>query len=232
LLNFAAKIKQFNHFIHISTIDVYGYPDKFNIKEDEPLQPGKNHYNTSKVMAEIMVQKRMKQLPITILRPATVVGPQCQSLIGEITAMQKSGVMFYFNRGNRSAGLLDVRNLVDLICLISGQKKYINQVLNVADQWDVNWRQFVFQIGKMAGKKYLRINIPYNLALYLGKIMTRVYLWLGLKSRPPITPMAVQLLGTHQQCSVEKLTQTGFKPTYSYQDCLDAIEKWLSNLKE
>ena len=234
LLEFSHAIAAQPQFIHFSTIDVYGYQDRVEIGEDTPIALGHNPYNTTKAIAEDIVRSYGHSLPATVLRPATVIGRYNKALILEIINMLKSKIMFYFRSGNRLAGLLDVRNLCDLVQdIINRPAAFAGQTVNIVDNWPVTWDQFIEDIAQETGyKKFLRIKLPYRISYYLGWFFEKVYSLLRIKSRPPITRLGVQLLGTHQQVSNTRLMGIGYSPAYDYAASINDIGLWLEQLEK
>jgi nucleoside-diphosphate-sugar epimerase len=64
-------------FIHISMTDVYGYPDS-RVDETAPFRFRGWQYGDTKIKAEQAVWEYHRQhgLPITIIRPLNIYGPQ------------------------------------------------------------------------------------------------------------------------------------------------------------
>lgn len=76
VLRFAEKCARLNRFQYVSTCYVSGrYPGTFTENDLEKGQVFNNHYEETKFLAEVEVQKLMGEgLPTTIYRPAIVVG--------------------------------------------------------------------------------------------------------------------------------------------------------------
>lgn len=75
VLEFAAGVDDLRRFQYVSTVTVAGtYSGRFT---EDMLQEGQqfcNYYETTKHMAEVLVQNRMDEIPTTIYRPGVVVG--------------------------------------------------------------------------------------------------------------------------------------------------------------
>jgi len=84
-----AKVKR---FVHLSTIDVYGF-GAGKVSPADPFTPG-NDYQRAKAEAERLLQefsKRNAQPYVTIIRSAKAVGSRDESLVIPILRMAKSG---------------------------------------------------------------------------------------------------------------------------------------------
>ncbi len=82
VLELARECKRLERFVHFSTCYVSG--DRVGVIAEDELERGqgfRNAYEETKYEAERLVQRAREHLPITIIRPSTVVG---DSLTGEI----------------------------------------------------------------------------------------------------------------------------------------------------
>ncbi len=82
VLELARDAKRLERFVHFSTCYVSG--DRVGVIAEDELEQGqafRNAYEETKYEAEKLVQKAMGSLPITVIRPSTVVG---DSSTGEI----------------------------------------------------------------------------------------------------------------------------------------------------
>ena len=91
LLEVAAEAKA-KSFVHLSTLDVYGFGAR-KVSLDDPLKPS-NEYQRSKAEAERLLQefsKRSSQPKVTIIRSAKAVGSRDDSLVVPILRMIEAG---------------------------------------------------------------------------------------------------------------------------------------------
>ena len=102
-------------YVHISTVDVYGYPIA-PADESSPVRKTGFGYGDSKLEGEQRVLRMASDhnLPFTIIRPGNIIGPGSQ-FISEIGTALKSGHMLTIGSGLAHAGLIDVDNLIDLV---------------------------------------------------------------------------------------------------------------------
>lgn len=73
--NWVAQLKNLERYIYFSTAYVSG-KRKGTILENELIDINgfKNHYESTKFKAEVIVQSRMEEIPTTIIRPGVVIG--------------------------------------------------------------------------------------------------------------------------------------------------------------
>ena len=76
--------------IHVSTLAVHGLENHLDVKEDEPYGKIHDSYSKSKMMAEQYLWEKYDEgrgLPISILRPPAVFGPQDRRNLIELLKM-------------------------------------------------------------------------------------------------------------------------------------------------
>jgi nucleoside-diphosphate-sugar epimerase len=91
LLEVAAEAKA-KAFVHLSTLDVYGFHAK-TISSSDPFRP-QNEYQRAKAEAERLLQvfsKRSPQPKVAIIRAAKAIGPRDESLVVPMLRMIEAG---------------------------------------------------------------------------------------------------------------------------------------------
>ncbi|GAB4352686.1 MAG: hypothetical protein Kow0060_02680 [Methylohalobius crimeensis] len=221
------------HFIHISTTDVYGYPGLRDVSEDMRLAPRfSNWYSHTKKEAEFLV--RQSALSYTILRPATVYGPGSETLVGEIAKAVQNGFMLLVNGGRSVAGLTYIDHVVDAIETALLNESAFEEVFNIADASPVTWAEFVDRIADGLKVKYRKIELPLSAAYGLGMAMEVGYRHIrgltGMKAPALLSRQAVHILGIDQHFSIEKAQRhLGFTPTVSFEEGMEKTIKWVSS---
>src|SRR5271166_5264412 len=77
----ACESASLERFVHISTTDVYGYPDRDGLDETTPLRDRGLAYNSSKISGERRVWAALDAgLPVTVIRPGCIYGPRSVTL--------------------------------------------------------------------------------------------------------------------------------------------------------
>ncbi len=76
LARLAAKTPGFQRFVHVSTVGVHGHIENPPANEGSAFGPG-DIYQETKLEAELWIREFAKsnQLPLTVIRPAPVIGP-------------------------------------------------------------------------------------------------------------------------------------------------------------
>ncbi len=221
-------------FIHVSTTDVYGYPNGVAIDETYVGTRFQNWYAQTKREAEAEVRRveRADTLEAVILRPATVYGPGSTDVIGEIAQAIQGGYMLLVDGGRAVAGLCYVENLIDAAILALTHQAAPGNAFNVSDGLPITWRQLTDGLAEGLGCSKVRWSLPYGLANSVGFSLEHAYRLLrratGLTTPPLLSRQAVQMLGNDQNFSNRKLREMlGWEPRVDYATGLEATLAWL-----
>lgn len=223
-------------FIHLSTTDVYGYPDRPGVDETYTATRFRNWYAQSKLEAEIEVRRAEARsgLATVILRPATVYGPGSKEVVGEIARAIRARHMLLIDGGRPVAGLCYVENLIDAALLALDHHAAPGNAFNVTDGLATTWRQFTDDLAAGLGAPRVRLSLPYRSAYLVGLALEEGYRLLrsatGLTIPALLSRQAVQVLGKGQDFSNRKARETlGWNPRVSYDDGLRATLAWLQD---
>lgn len=229
----AAAVKR---FVHLSSTDVYGYPNQAQTDETYTATSFCNWYAQTKLEAEVEVRRAQAEHALTsvILRPATVYGPGSLDVVGEIARAIKAHHMLLIDRGRPIAGLCYVENLLDAAILALQHDAAPGETFNVSDGLPITWKQFADGLADGLDYPGVRFSLPYWLAVSIGVTLEHGYRLLrratGLSLPPLLSRQAVQVLGKSQDFSNRKLRQTlGWEPRVDYRSGLAATVEWLKN---
>jgi nucleoside-diphosphate-sugar epimerase len=229
----AASVRR---FVHLSTTDVYGYPQIEQLEEGYTPSGFSNWYAQTKLQAEEEVSSAQAAgaLETVILRPATVYGPGSKEVIGEIARAIQGRHMLLVDGGKANAGLCYVENLIDAALLALDHDAAAGNAFNVSDGLDVSWRRLTDDLADGLGCPRVRWSIPYALALGLGFSLEHGYRLLrratGLSSPALLSRQAVQVLGRDQTFSNRKLRETlSWEPRVGYESGLQMTVAWLEH---
>jgi nucleoside-diphosphate-sugar epimerase len=227
----AAGVKR---LIHVSTTDVYGYPEGVAIDETHVATRFANWYAQTKRQAEAEIRRASASgaLEAVILRPATVYGPGSKEVVGEIARAIQGRHMLLIGHGRANAGLCYVENLLDAALLALERDAASGEAFNVSDGLDVSWRRFTDDLAAGLGCPPVRWSVPYPLAYALGFSLEHGYRLLrrstGLTLAPLLSRQAVQVLGKNQDFSNRKLCALlGWEPRVDYTSGIERTLDWL-----
>lgn len=222
-------------FVHISTTDVYGYPEEgYEIDEAYTAMRFRNWYAQTKREAEAEVWRLAgtDRLEAVILRPATVYGPGSKEIVGKIARAIEGRHMLLVDGGRAIAGLCYVESLIDAVLLALRHDAAPGHAFNIGDGLDITWRQFTDDLAGGLGYPKVRWSLPYWMANGIGFSLEHGYRLLrkatGLTLAPLLSRQAVQVLGKNQDFSNRKARETlGWTPHVDYSAGLEATLAWL-----
>jgi nucleoside-diphosphate-sugar epimerase len=231
LLAAALGTKGMKRFLHISTSDVYGYPDKV-CDESYPITNIGLPYNRSKGLGEKAVWDCHKEtgLPITVIRPVTLYGPRSKDVVAEIACLLQRKQMVLINHGKSNAGLLYVDNAIEGILQAAASPNTIGEAYNLRDESNETWKQYVEALADGLHTPYPSIHLPAGLALGLARALETLYSILHVKSRPLLTRHAVYLMVRDQGYSIKKAQHDfGFQSKVTFAEGINRTIMWLNS---
>ncbi len=229
LLN-ALEISRAKRLITISTSDVYGYP-KAPGNENEALVDAGLPYNGSKVEGERIIWKAVKErnLPVTVIRPASVYGPRSMEWVVEISKLMLDKSMVLLNGGSSHAGLIYIENLTQFMLLVAESPTALGKSYNIRDEGEESWKDFVDELGKcFVEGSWGYSKLPAWVAYGLGYVMETFYSAFSIKSRPLLTRHAVNLLSRSQGFDITRAQQDlGFTSWVSFKEGMEKTRSWM-----
>lgn len=223
----AAQPSMPRHFVHLSTVDVYGFP-KTPCDERCALRPPGFGYGDSKLRGEELLRQTAQHmhLPYTVLRPTNVMGPG-SPFIERVGRELQQGLMLRVSGGRADAGYLDVNNLVDVMIWATQAPQAQNAVFNVADPRPISWRQFLDDLRRgLAGRGWI-IDLPYSVAELSATLIETPYRLLRASQEPPLHRLIVRIFGRTCGHSAARLIAAGGPVgRVSYEESIAASVRW------
>ena len=220
-------------FVHLSTVDVYGFPQA-PCDERCPLRPPGFGYGDSKLRGEELLRETAQRmrLPYTVLRPTNVMGPG-SPFVDRVGKELQKGLMLRVSGGRTDAGYLDVHNLVDVMLWAAQASQAENAVFNVADPQSVSWRRFLDDLRQgLAGKGWL-VDLPYPVAEVAAALIETPYRLLGIQQEPLLHRLIVRIFGRTCGHRVDKLVAAGAPVgRVRYADSIAASVRWFLSRQE
>lgn len=231
LLATAAAEPTLQRFLHVSTTDVYGYPDSA-CDESAPLKDTGLPYNRSKIMGERKVWEAARNgLPVTIVRPATIYGPGSKDAVAEVAKLLREGGMVYISGGKSKAGAVYIDDVIEAMVLAASSQAAIGQAYNISPPAeDVTWKEYIEALasGLKTGKP--RFSLPFHLAYAVGMACEAVQFLLRADSRPLISRHAVLLFSKDQgYISSKAVRDFGFRPNTGLSEGIRLSVAWLDS---
>ncbi len=213
--------------VHLSTVDVYGYPAEA-CDETAPLDDAGFYYGRSKILGEELIkQDNLRSgLPYTILRPCNVIGPH-SPFIERIGRALEAGLMLTVDGGACNAGIIDIDNLVQTIIKSAETPLTLNEVYNIRDSYDVSWKEFIERLREDIDGKGLVVNLPFPVAAGIATTLGILHKSLGIKREPLLHPLVVRIFGRTCGHSAKKIVDVcGPVTTRAFQESMQQSSEW------
>ncbi len=214
-------------FIHLSTINVHGYPPPPACSADSPLCESGDAYSDSKIAAERVAWKwhRENGLPLVIVRPACTYGPRGGAwTLGPLRRV-RSGKRVLVGRGDGLCNPAYIDNLVDLVLLAAENDQAIGQAFIGSDGVGVPWREFYGAYARMLGVRRLNA-VPLaaaRLIAWLAEGAARV-----TGGRPFVTRQSVEFYSHRVVYDIAHVRRIlGYEPRVSFVEGMRRTERWL-----
>lgn len=219
-------------FIHLSTINVHGYPPPWDCNADSPLRESGDFYSDSKIATERVAWQfyRERHLPLVIVRPACTYGPRGGAWT--LTPLRRvcQGKRVLIGNGSGLCNTAYIDNLVDLILLATKNDAAIGQAFIGSDGVGISWREFFDAYARMAGIPRLK-SVPLAAARAVALASETVARVTG--SRPFVARQSVEFYSHHVVYDISKARRIlGYAPQVSFEDGMRRTEQWLMDSGE
>lgn len=196
LLAFASRCPHLRRFHYTSTCYVAG--NHRGLFREEDLEVGQeffNHYDRTKFAAEQRVRQHLSSLPITIYRPAIVVGHSQTGATGKfdglylaMNALARLPRRFVFPRigsGRQPVNLVPVDFVSQAMAYLSGREESRGQCYHLADPSPLSALELQRALMELLDRRFLLLPVPLRLARWLLQPgMAQRYLGLPVQALP------------------------------------------------
>lgn len=217
----AAEENDVQQFIFLSSVGVHGETHS-RLDETSPMNPI-TAYEKSKAEAEKLVWERQEVFPVTIIRPALVMGPN--SYWASIFKTVRKGFPL-IGKGENAWQMVHVDELVGLIEKTIGNEDAYNAIFLAAENETHSLREVVNMVAEIQGKKH-----PGSIPKPIGMGIAHVFGIYGTISgkKPLLIPAHVKRLFKHRAYDTQAARKLDWKPAMSTRE---ALEKTFRELTE
>ncbi len=223
----AAKDAGVARFVHLSTINVHGYPPPRDANADSPLAFTGDFYSISKAEGERAAWEFFTNyhLPITIIRPACTYGPRSQAWTLAPIQRLRRGAPVLIGKGDGMCNAVYIDNLIDLILLAFKNDAAIGQAFIGAEGRGVTWREFYGAYAQMVGIP--RVNaMPRGFAFLAAMGFEAIARVTGRGAR--IARASVEFYSHKVVFDIEKSKRLlGYAPRVSFEEGMEKTRRWL-----
>lgn len=214
-------------FIHISTINVHGFPPPLGCNAESPLRESGDFYSDSKVATERVAWQycREKKLPLVVVRPACTYGPRGGAWTLTPIKRLRAGKRVLIGDGSGVCNAIYIDNLIDLILLAAKSDAALGQAFIGAEGCGVTWREFYGAYAAMLGIVRVK-SVPLFAARMLAsasEIFARI-----TGQRPFVARQSVEFYSHRVVYDIAKSKRLlGYEPRVSFAEGMRLTHKWL-----
>ncbi len=224
------KTSSVKKLIHVSTYAVYGYENHRDITEDQPY--GKLHDNYSK--SKIMVEKELwekynegKGLPLTMIRPPSVLGPHDRYNFSELLGLIKSNRNLLPGKGDQVSSWAYTYDIAGLMLRMAEDDRATGEAFNVKNG-DITAKDLLMKLLEILDRtdqKPMKIPIfLVNLVGGLGSLYGKLF---RKKNAPLIHRAVTKLVTHHHSCNIDKAKRLlDWTPEFSLDVAIQKTVDW------
>lgn len=199
-------------------------PSREAIAEDRPLAPTE-WYGESKAEAERIVLSFSDRLPVTIARPARILGPGDRENLFFFRIVKK-GFLLKVSGGPRPLSVVDVEEVVDALLLQATNPRAVGQAFFVAGRETTTLEGLQTDAAHALGIEPRTLTIPKPVLLGLARVAD-VASRVTHRHFPLNQKLARQLLAPGWNCSTRKAEELlGFAPKARVADSMRRSAQW------
>ena len=226
----AARAANVARFIHISTINVHGYPPPRDTNADSPLVFTGDFYSISKAEGERVARQfaHENNLALTVIRPACTYGPRSDAWTMQPLRRVRRGAPVLIGKGDGICNAVYIDNLVDLILLALKNDAAIGQAFIGAEGRGVTWREFYETYARMAGMDHVN-SLPRWMMLSAATAFEALARVTG--RAPFLSRASVEFYSHHVVYDISKAQKMlGYTPRVSFEEGMRRTEEWLMQM--
>lgn len=211
-----------------SSIAVYGNRiGRETCRESTPHGLAQGPYGRAKQDQERVLWQYVETrgLDAVIVRPANIYGPGCKPWLYDAGHELKRGMPVLIGGGDFDGALVYVANVASLFVCAAGNPAASRETLLAIDGEGVSWRRYFSDLAVMLRAPRPRSAPRWLLAAIAGPLES-LWLRLGLKSRPPLTREAFNLVGNpglFDNSATRRLL--GWAPAVRYDEGMRAVAR-------
>lgn len=172
-LSIIAADQGIGHFIHMSTIKVFGNNSN-SIDKDTLRKPDGDPYGESKLKAELHLESIIsEEMKVSILRPPLVYGPGVKANMLNLMKLCQRNVVLPFKGIKNKRTMVFIDNLIEMINIII--EKEATGTFMAGDKEPLSTTWLIRQIRKSMGNSENLITMPAPLRFMLKKLKPGLY---------------------------------------------------------
>lgn len=225
------------HFVHMSTVGIYGFPrpdgQPFDESCDYGAVHGWNYYSRSKIEAEKLARASHDsgKIQVTILRPTWVYGPRDAITLDRLVPVLRSGRVKWIGLAQNRMSVLYVSDAVEAIARAATQPRSSGQIYNIAaDEFSPTQHEYFTIISDLLELPPPQGTVSYRLAYSVGLASEWMAHLTAYRICPPLSRLAVLVQGGERRFSGNKIRgELGWQPKISFSEGMQRTIAWYRN---
>jgi nucleoside-diphosphate-sugar epimerase len=209
--------------VHVSSVGVYGFPERLPITEAHPYAPV-TLYSATKVEAEKLARRVAREVGVelVIVRPTIVYGPgDTNGMLDKTARMIRAGTYRIVGHGENVLHHTFVSDVVDGVDLAVRTAAAAGEDFILAGPETITLRHFSELVARAVGRKLPRIHIPLRFARAVATAVdVATYRGVAFVERePPINNEKLDVMTLPIAFDAAKArTVLGFAPRVRYEE--------------
>ena len=218
-----ASAGRVRRFVHVSSVGVYGFPERLPITEAHPYAPV-TLYSATKVEAEKLARRVASEVGVelVIVRPTIVYGPgDTNGMLDKTARMIRAGTYRIVGDGENVLHHTFVSDLVDGIELAVKSPAAAGEDFILAGPETITLRRFSELVARTVGRKLPRLHVPLGFARAVATaIDVATYRGIAFAERePPINNEKLDVMTRPIAFDASKArTLLGYAPRVAYEE--------------
>jgi nucleoside-diphosphate-sugar epimerase len=215
-------------FVYISSALVLGHRAR-DISPQNPGEPpaGVLPYSRAKEMTELFLteEHRRHGLPVVILRPGDVFGPNDRTVGGRLLESIDGGMPTIIGTGNRLLSFCYVGNVAQACLLACQMRGKDGSAYTITNDQEITWRQLMGSFQTLLGKRQ-RVFVPAFAAYAIALVMQMLHALIpGFDAILTFYPIH-HLLGDTTYDIRQTIEELGYRPNQDIKAQIESIVAW------
>jgi len=193
-------------FVQLSSVAVYGRPERGVISEEYGLHAFGRPYEDTKGESERLAFERGRELGLEVaaVRPPVIFGAHDRQFLPRLLGQLRNRQVTYIDGGNAPFNCVDARDVADVVLRCAERSEAAGEAFNVAASPPPTFREVVAALCAASGLRPPRLSVPRGVAMAAAVALEAGFRLFRAKRPPMVTPFVVNLLTRHAVYDVGK----------------------------
>jgi nucleoside-diphosphate-sugar epimerase len=229
----AAHAQGVKHFIHTSSLGVFGDTDQDQIDENNRYVLSSDAYSNSKIYAEIFVRRYCQEngVAFTIFRPGFIYGEGDNNFFPRLIENLESGKAKYIGSTENIVNTVYVGNIEELVATIIGNPAAVGETYNISDPQSTTIRELYDTVCEALDLPKPTAVIPKPISLGAAAVIETLAKTLGLHDAPPLTRKKVTFVARSRSVNAKKAYSLIGREPFGFQEGIRRTLEHIRNAK-